>query len=472
MNANSQRSYTPLLVFAVLAAGGVVVRLTFLMLAGELKPQADESLYTYHAVFLHRFGFYAGGGKALWPPGYSFFLHLFLRLFGADGVWVAKLCQVLLSGAIGFVVMLLARRLFSLRAGYLAGSLWAVHLTFIGFSHYLWSETLFQALFLPAVYLLLSWSIDAEGGEGGQGRLLAAGLLFGLAMLIKEAALFLVPLLAVLILWRRRKSSWIEGVSQATLLALAALVVILPWSLRNWEVYGRVAPVGATLGPNCYQGITRDYTSYDYTRLDYDRLFDPQDWVYRWFIARPAIDAEQPEVVPNVVDASALRVSRALRLAREHPFWFVRGRVKRLANWAAPISFYVRHYALGRYHGVLNDLVLRRLLISLCVLQTTLVIGLSWPGFVLSLRTPAARMMLGGMLLYFLTTAMLAGMSRHRMAVEPVLLILAAGFLSGAGRPWRGRGNALAAVVVGWALLGLLWYLNHAEVAGLLRRAW
>ena len=111
-------------------------------------------------------------------------------------------------------------------------------------------------------------------------------------------------------------------------------------------------------------------------------------------------------------------------------------------------------------------------MVVLCMLQTVTVLALSIPGFVFSLRQPVGRTLLGWLFLYCLATALLVGMSRHRMVIEPFLLVLAAGFISGAGRPWRPRGLAVGSVAAGWVVLGLLWCVNHAEIASFLNRVW
>lgn len=451
---------------------GVLTRLAFLLAAGELDPYADESNYLYFALCWERFSFYSGGGVFLWPPGYIFFLSIFLRLFQADGVFAAKLCQVLLSGVIGGFTMLFAARLFNRRAALLAGVIWVVHLQFIAFTHYIWPEPVFLSVFLPGLYLLYTWWRAAEQSRGGPGRLLLAGLLLGVALLTKEALLYFVLLLALLLVWRLRRVSWPLAGSRATLFLLAVIVVVLPWSLRNYEVYGRVVPVGSTLGENCYQGILRSYKCFDYPRLDYEQLYDQQGWLYRWFIARPEGSEVDRLNVVNVIDRSATHVAEARRLAWEHPGWFARSRIKRVANWAAPMSYFIRHYSLERYHGVLNAKHVRNALIVLCLVQCALVVSLAIPGFFLALREPVARTMLAGMLIYFMATAVLVGMSRHRVTVEPLLIVLAAGFLAGGGRPWLTRPLALAATAGGGVILAFLWYLNYPELSAFVRMIW
>ncbi|HUU82893.1 MAG TPA: glycosyltransferase family 39 protein [Phycisphaerae bacterium] len=460
------------LVYLGLVAAGVLIRLLFLLLAGELEPYADENFYLYHGLCMERFSLYQGGVAYLWPPGYPFFLAVFLRLFQGEAVFAAKLCQVLLAGVVGWTLLLFANRLFSRRAAFVAGVVWAVYLPFIGFTHYLWPEMLCLAVSLPAFYLLFTWWMDSERGVPGNGRLLAAGLLFGVALLIKEVLLYFSLVIAVLILWRHRRFSWRGGLSHVALFLLSVIVVVLPWSLRNYEVYGRVAPVGITLGANCYQGVVRPYACFDYPRIDYTELWDEESWVYRRFIVQPPGWPAERVHAPNMCDESTANVKLAMGLTMEHPWWFARSRIKRLANWLAPWSFFVRHHGLGRYHGLLNEAPVRDVLVVLCLLQTAAIIALSVPGFLLSLRQPMGRALLGWLLLYGLATALLVGMSRHRMVVEPFLIVLSAGFVTGAGRPWRGRRLAVGVVAAYWIVLVLLWSINQPEMSTFLDRVW
>jgi hypothetical protein len=457
---------------------GVTLRLVFLVLAGNLEPYADESHYLYLAAVWRRFGIYSDCAYYFWPPGYPVFLGICLHLFGASGVLAAKLIQVLLSGIIGLMTMVIANRLFSGQAAWVAGVLWCLYLPLIGFTHYLWPETLFLAAFMPALYLLVRWWQHAPRPTAPQGCLVAAGLLLGLSLLIKEVGLWWCVGLVLLVLVRDIRLSRATAVSRAVLLTLAVAVVILPWTLRNREVYGRWTPVGATLGQNVYWGLNGSYLNFDYPPAQLSQLPKLNPRVYRWLLATPPPGWER-STTPNVIDRSAEDVRRGLSFAAQHPSFTARTRLKKLADWATPLSFFVRHYALGRYHGILAAPAIRRPLLVAALLLPMVVLAGAIPGFWGASRTSRAGSIVAYTLIYFVpTTALVNGLSRYRIAIEPLLIVLAAGFLSSLARairlpPRAGAGGGFwLLTILGWLVLAFLWWLNAPEILALVRSAW
>ena len=121
--------------------------------------------------------------------------------------------------------------------------------------------------------------------------------------------------------------------------------------------------------------------------------------------------------------------------------------------------------------GLAKHPIARRLLLCGALLLSMLVLASAVPGAVTALRGPPARAILLLPLIYALGTALLVGMSRHRMAIEPVLIVLAAGFLSRL-RIGDLPGRERRAVFLGWGFLLFLWYLAAPEVTAAARSIW
>ncbi len=456
----------------VLCAVGVALRFLFLCLAGDLEFQSDEANYVYLAVSWNHFGFYSDSYRYLWPPGYPFFLAVCLDGFEMGGLFVAKLLQVLASASIGFTTMLFARRLYGGRTALVAGAIWCGYLPLIGFTHYFWSETLFLALFLPALYQVLV-VLQADGGAR-DGRILLAGLLLAGALFVKEMPLYLAPLLALLLAVFPTGLARIEGLRRASLFLLAIAVPILPWTLRNAEVYGRFVPLGASLGENAHGGLNAPYKNFDLTAYGRHLFLEesPETLARPWFVAAdPDGEWARAEHIRNTPDRLAENQRRGLAYAAEHPGWLFRSRIKKLADLVAPASFFVRHQGIGRYEeSVLGQLSVRRALVSLAMLSPVILLLLAAGGWFGTRMDRTSRWLLGTVLGYVALTSLLVSMSRFRIPMVPFLIVLAAGFATRGGR--AGGRRALFSIAAAWAVLACLWWVDLPETLAVIRYAW
>ncbi|QDV07561.1 hypothetical protein Poly30_30870 [Planctomycetes bacterium Poly30] len=476
-----------------LAFAGVLIRALLAWAAIPLDIQSDEANYIYVALGLERFGMYVDQHRYFWPPGYSWLLSLFLDPeSGTEGLNRLRAFQVLLSGVIGVTTMLFAWRLFSTRAVILAGALWAIYLPLGAYTHFLWTETVFLSLFLPALWHLLVGMDRASHASSNSAtrRLLLSGVLFGLALYVKELPLFFLPLASMLILWRavHESAGPVEGLRRALLVPLAALVVVLPWTLRNQEVYGRTVVAGATLGENVYVGLNARYFNFDtlpLKKVRAQRGLPPIEAYQReGFTSPPAAweptdsngdgvidprDAawERAEEIPHAIDRHGVQVRRGLDYALEHPVWTLRTRLKKWSDLVAPVSFFTRHHALGNYpaDGLLGG-PLRKASIVLAAGLSGLMMLLGLAGFFFTLQRGPGRQLLALVFGYVALTSLLVAMSRFRVPVEPFLIVLSAGFLA---HGWAGRGGARtsAARIIGFVvcvtLLVGLWWISWPE---------
>jgi len=454
----------------LLCAAGVGVRLLLFFLSGGLDLQSDEANYVYSAVSWLHYDVYFDQHRYLWPPGYTWFLAQCLSALGVSGLLLAKLLQIAASAVVGMLIMLFARRLFGMRAARMAGVLWIFYLPLIFYTHVLWNETLFLACLLPSLYLLLT--VLQSPGSGPEDprmdlALIGAGLSMSAALYLKEAPLYLCGALALLLI--PFAASKLEGVRRAGLFLLVVLCAVLPWSLRNLEVYGHTVPLGASLGENAFNGLNADHRNFDLIPIDVARAKNKQGLLknqYRpWFVEADLDSrwsrAEAPEFI-NTVERSVENKRLGLAYAREHPGWLMRTRVKKLADLVTPFSFYTRHLALGRYdESVLGSPLLRKLTSLWAMACPVLVLLLGLAGFLLALEDRAALWVLGLTGAYYLTTAMLVSMSRFRLPLVPFLIVLSAGLLTSESRTTsRSRRAATWAV---WGLLLFLWWVNFPE---------
>jgi 4-amino-4-deoxy-L-arabinose transferase-like glycosyltransferase len=464
-------SLRPLLLICAL---GVGLRAAFLLLASELEYQSDEANYVYLAMTWEHFGFYSDSYRYYWPPGYPFLLKTAIQVAGTSATEVFKWVQVVMSVSVGMTTMLFARRLFSDRAAKIAGLLWALYLPLIAYTHFLWSETIFLALFLPCCYLLLRACQEPERARDRQ--FVLAGLLMAGILYLKDAPLYLLPILTIVTIWMARPLGIQEGIRRGALFLMTTLVCILPWTLRNYEVYGRVVPIGSSLGENVYVGMNESYKNFDLTALDRSTLgvTPPSDLARPWTVRSvPGSNWRRAEEILNTADRLKENTARGLTYASEHPGWFVRTRLKKLADLVAPITFFNRHQGLGHYAesgSALGMGWLRDILVIWAFLCPIFLLLISLPAIALILPGGAARAVIGSVLLYFSATSLLVSMSRFRIPMVPFLIILAAGLLAGTTR--RKTITAKIGAALSLLALGFLWWVNLPETLQFIRVTW
>jgi hypothetical protein len=189
------------------------------------------------------------------------FLAVVFQLFDSQ-VQRVRLVQALIStGTIGLVWLWTAELVGSYRSSItlVAATLAALCYTFAANATELLTETIFVAGLTLAFWLLARAARPASKEMHHQPLwAIAAGLVIGLLALVRSVALPLVPLGALWLLALRlspRQLS-VRSLAAATTgswcLVLGALLVILPWTIRNYTLYNTVIIIDTTGAENLW----------------------------------------------------------------------------------------------------------------------------------------------------------------------------------------------------------------------------
>ena len=234
-----------LLVALTLAA--LAARLAWLWLEPRCQPSGDEpswiAMASGHMARLHKGLDPFRNGLLFYPPVYPYFLGVCFRL--TRSLTAVLAAQAVVGALLVPAVGRLGAQLFDRRVGLVAATVTAFYPELVWFSTHFWSETLLLTLLWWGVERLLR--ADAPGG--GARTAFGAGALCALATLTREPVLYLLPIAAAWLAWRRP-----GGLRRAGAFAAAAALVILPWTARNWVVFHAFVPVSTMGSFSLWQG--------------------------------------------------------------------------------------------------------------------------------------------------------------------------------------------------------------------------
>lgn len=224
---------------AVLLLLTLVLRLVVVGLCWDLPLVTDELDYSRRALYLLEHGHLP---DAFRPPVYPAFVAAIYAIAGPVPGAV-RLAQALLATATGGLLWHWLRSHVGDRGALLSLGLFAVAPTFVGFTHFLFTETLYLGL------LTLVLAALAPGARGPRHAL--AGAAYALAALTRS---LLTPLLPVVVAGLALRT---EGSRRgAARFAGVAGLLLLPWPIHNQLVTGTPTVLEITNGYNLWKGNT------------------------------------------------------------------------------------------------------------------------------------------------------------------------------------------------------------------------
>jgi len=149
------------------------------------------------------------------------------------GYWLVFVLQILMGSLIPVFAMVLARRIFNERIGRWTGLLIAIEPYSILLSFILYTETCFIFFFLLSLIHLMRFIEDRDATQG-----VLAGLILGLAILVKPTVQFFPILIPLFLLIAWRKSLTKNLVMKIVFIGVLAGLVMTPWIYRNKVEFG------------------------------------------------------------------------------------------------------------------------------------------------------------------------------------------------------------------------------------------
>ncbi len=182
-------------------------------------------------------------GHAVWKPwshypvGYSALLGAVYKVFGSSLV-VAPIVNAIIGTLLVVAVHRLARYYLSENRARVAAGIAALHPGLIAYSAVVMTEPLAALLLITAALCALRWRGQWLG-------VVLAGLVLGLAVLVRPSTLLAAPLIAL----TQPRPTW-QALLRGAAATAIAFVVVVPWSLRICRVMDGCAFVSTNGGWN------------------------------------------------------------------------------------------------------------------------------------------------------------------------------------------------------------------------------
>lgn len=263
------------LVLIVLAS--VLLRVASALAQGDhvaILPGIDDQI-SYHSLAVrvltgHGFSFgsnwwpatRAGEPTAHWSFLYTLYLAGVYLLVGVHPL-VARLIQAVAVGILQpLLTMRLGTRLFGKRVGLIAAAISAVYVYFFYYGGALMTESFYIVAILWTLDLVLGLAQTDEAPDLRRPSTwkpwLALGLTIGVATLLRQLILFMVPILFLWLLVVRGRRLRQNGIAllaglRPTILGLAfsvgvVVLLIIPWTIRNYHAFGMFVPLNTNSG--------------------------------------------------------------------------------------------------------------------------------------------------------------------------------------------------------------------------------
>ena len=242
-------SYLPVIITLAFA-----IRLCWILVFHP-NPMSDFAFYFMCAESIAKgYGYVKHGGfaTAYFPVGYPLFLAILFWVFGVS-ITVAQMANLILSVVSLVLAYWIARDLFrSELAGRLSLLLLAVYPNNIAYTPLLGVEIIHLFLLFLGVVLLLPYI--SNKGKKPPRRLIIAGLVFGLATLVKMQTLLLPAFLLLLFpQFSREGQSLVNRLKRIGVLYAVMIAILSPWVIRNYVLYDDIV-LSNNDGLNLYIG--------------------------------------------------------------------------------------------------------------------------------------------------------------------------------------------------------------------------
>jgi 4-amino-4-deoxy-L-arabinose transferase-like glycosyltransferase len=378
------------------------IRLIFVLAVPQLEVTADAAGYDRLGLNLSLgHGFSMDKEEPYRPsvtrgPIYPLFLSLIYILFGHNFLAV-RIAQAIISAFSCLLIYWIGKHTFNERVGIISSLISSLWIGLIAYTGYILTETLFTFWLLLTVLFFIK-----AVKERSTPFYLLTGVSLGITTLTRPTSLafpLFVPLVLIPIYQNKKKA-----LVHSLLLLTAMLIILIPWTIRNYMHFRTVIPTHLHLGNVLWGGKFSVYTYDDRLRGD---------------------SREQEKVIQKMkklteglspIEADKKLFKEGVKDIIQDPGLYFKAFIKKvILLWRDPIG---KHVLKWRGYSLASNIL---------VILYYLFLGLSVIGIVISIRQWRSTLPILSIILYFtLIYGLLHAIPRYHLPIIPYVLVFAA----------------------------------------------
>lgn len=243
-------------------------------------------------------------------PGYQFFLAGVYKIFGRN-LYLIWIIQALIHTLSGYLIYLISKKIFlSAKAGIISAFLFLFFIDIFELTAMLLTETLFLFLLLFSVYAMIKFFESPDYKNSA-----FIGLIFGLGVLTRPTVLPMFLIMFGVMIYKKYFKF-------AVLFLIIPVLIISPWTIRNYKVYHTFILTSSAGGINLWMGNNESATGESFYTEEMSDYINK-----RGFVAaeKKGIEEGIKFIVNNPVrfiELLFIKASIYFSLARPAAFWF------------------------------------------------------------------------------------------------------------------------------------------------------
>lgn len=274
--------------------------------------------------------------SAFMPPGLPVIYYAFFKLLGDNSLTyhVILIFDAILSGISVMLVYRITSDIFDRITAFYS----AVVAVFSPILIY--SSTAFNSLIIYQVLLLFSiyffnriyFQGNAEKTKKGKNKYaVLLGITLGVFLYFRAEALLFILIITVFFLFKR-------NFLNAFIICTLSLLIISPWTIRNYVTFGKFIPISTSMGYNFYLGHGDDNSTNIYkeriSKLDEDRSFEIKQSEISFDIAFNYMNNHpKEEIIESLNKIRSLWITDYYRDSARNPVY--------LAFWLPLLLFFI-----------------------------------------------------------------------------------------------------------------------------------